>query len=357
MKKLFSETEMAFFWNKKVIVSYILCVLVFFIHISSSSNYDNSINDATSIINNSFDFIIKKLITPTAVPLFFIISGFTFFRNYDNNSYLKKLKSRAKTLVIPYFSWNIIWMIFTIIMSYSFLSNYFIGREKFHISAQNIFLSVFHHMCNGPFWFIFNLIIFTLASPVIYYIMKNKYVGLGCIAVVLLLMQFGITLPEPIFFEPNSIIFYLVGVFYGIHCKKLFTNRTTKLGKVLYGSLFTLCIVINTILVKESITLSKALYAIFLFVFCISLWRTADILVSRIKHKPFMTRSFMVFAMHVNISAIITKLFFLVLPISNIFCIPNTILTITTTLAIINLICVGLKKFLPKLYNLLSGER
>lgn len=119
-------------------------------------------------------------------------------------------------------------------------------------------------MCNGPFWFIFNLIIFTIASPIIYYIMKNKYIGLICIVIVLLLMQCGISLPESIFFESNSIVFYLIGCFYSIHCKKLFTFKTNKLGKILYGSIFSLCIVINVLLLKNLIILPRAIYIVFI---------------------------------------------------------------------------------------------
>jgi fucose 4-O-acetylase-like acetyltransferase len=44
-----------------------------------------------------------------SVPLFFFMSGFLFFLNVDKfngYSYAKKLKSRAKTLLIPYLFWN-----------------------------------------------------------------------------------------------------------------------------------------------------------------------------------------------------------------------------------------------------------
>lgn len=50
-------------------------------------------------------------INVVAVPVFFIISGYFFFYNtylFDKETYIKKLKKRVKTLLIPYFLWNLL---------------------------------------------------------------------------------------------------------------------------------------------------------------------------------------------------------------------------------------------------------
>lgn len=69
--------EQTFFWRKKTIVSYILAVFVFFIHISSFGQYtfdDSAVSQSCRqlglYLHNSGCF---------AVPLFFIISGALFF--------------------------------------------------------------------------------------------------------------------------------------------------------------------------------------------------------------------------------------------------------------------------------------
>ena len=57
----------------------------------------------------TMDFFSSVLPT-IAVPLFFFISGFLFFYkvDFDKNVYIKKLKSRYHTLVIPYLIWNFV---------------------------------------------------------------------------------------------------------------------------------------------------------------------------------------------------------------------------------------------------------
>lgn len=169
---------MSYFWKKKTIVSYLLSVMVIWIHISSFANYnfDDSILAKMML---SIPFFIKDTFSRMAVPLFFIISGAVFFRNYTNETYLKKLKARFFSLVIPYFVWNILNMLFVIMTSYSFVSNYFIGREKFVLSVKNILLSVFLYGSNGQFWFVFCLIVFVALSPLIELTMRSKFVGGG----------------------------------------------------------------------------------------------------------------------------------------------------------------------------------
>ena len=61
------------FWKKKEIVSFILSVLVFFVHISSFAQYSNTGN-LISTINEKVSFFFKESITSFAVPMFYILS-------------------------------------------------------------------------------------------------------------------------------------------------------------------------------------------------------------------------------------------------------------------------------------------
>lgn len=78
-----------------------MSILVFFIHISSIAQYTNS-GSFISVINQNFAFFFKESITSFAVPMFFILSGISFFKDYDNKKYYNKMKSRVFTLIIPY---------------------------------------------------------------------------------------------------------------------------------------------------------------------------------------------------------------------------------------------------------------
>ena len=161
------------FWKKKAAAGFLMSVLIFFFHLSTFYNYTDTGN-AMSTINNILALTFKEGFTRFVVPLYFIIAGALFFRDYSQEKYIPKLRKRVKTLLIPYLMWNIIWMIFCIVTSYTFLSRFFVGREKFEITPLNVLLSLIHHECNGHFWFVFDLLVFVVCSPVIDFLIRTR---------------------------------------------------------------------------------------------------------------------------------------------------------------------------------------
>ena len=195
------------FWKKKQSLSYVLAVFVFLIHISSLYNYPDLhlVNPVHKIVDS---------LTVLAVPLFFILSAATFYRNYTHGSYKKKIKTRSKTLLAPYLAWNVIALLFDIGVTL-FLSKYIIGRDLFDFRPISFFLAIFYHLCNFQFWFIFCLIVYTLISPLIWELLKRKYIGIIVILAYTLCVGFTDFGNYRIF---GSLIYYLVGAFIGIHC-------------------------------------------------------------------------------------------------------------------------------------------
>ena len=90
-----------------------LTVGVVFIHFSMADGF--CYNGVVYGLNNpSFFFFVVNLFSEVlarvCVPLFFVISGFLFFYhlNFNRESYLKKLRNRVKSLLLPFIYWNII---------------------------------------------------------------------------------------------------------------------------------------------------------------------------------------------------------------------------------------------------------
>lgn len=172
-KELFNDKS---FWDKKVVVSYILAVLVFFIHNSSFGQYSYDEGIVSSVCQ-----LINRLwlsIAQVAVPLFMMIAGALFFRNYEQKLFQSKLKKRVKSLLIPYLSWNTLSMLFNMTATL-FLTKYFVGRQPFTFSAESILKSIFCYAANGQFWFVADLMMYIVLAPVIYVLIQNKLVGGG----------------------------------------------------------------------------------------------------------------------------------------------------------------------------------
>ena len=72
------------------------------------------------------------------------------------------------------------------------------------------------------------LIIFSLMAPLVYLIIKNKYVGIISIVCLSVLSLFGIHLPIDVFYYPMSIVFYLIGAIIGYHFFDFACRKSSK---------------------------------------------------------------------------------------------------------------------------------
>ena len=168
--------EADYFTCKKTKCTFVLAILIIMHHSSSISNYA-----ITSVYGGIASFVRQYFyaFAQVAVPLFFIISGVLFYRNYSYKMTLIKYRSRLKSLVIPYLIWNTLSMLFQFFCSYSFVSKYFIGREKVTCNFVNVLSGVFLNKYS-VLWFVRVLIIFTVFSPLIFTIIRRRVGGGNC---------------------------------------------------------------------------------------------------------------------------------------------------------------------------------
>jgi hypothetical protein len=348
--------DASLFWKKKEYISFLLSILVIFVHMSTFSQYGEG-EGAVTFINDHVSYLLKESLTRFAVPMFFILSGIAFYKDYDNKQYVRKIKSRVSTLVIPYLLWNTIWMLFDIVCSYTFISNFFVGRKPFELTAVNVLLAIFLRKRNLPFWFILDLILFAVAAPLIHLLIRNKYVGIASAAAIAVLAHFGIGLPNAVFYSATAILFYMIGAIIGKHFFGLVAKKARK--GLQWGSLaFLVLYVIMKNLFPPAELTSDSLLTVTVYVLCaFALWNTVDLFIDRIKPRALYRRSFAIFAIHMNLSAIITKLILILVSRDPWFAIPNFVLSVVLTVLIINYTCAFMERFTPGIYGVLMGNR
>lgn len=342
------------FWKKKEYISFLLSILVFFIH----SYFAQDIGDGSfiSIVNHKVSYFFSCSITKFAVPMFFMLSGMTFFKDYDNKKYFKKIKSRVFTLVIPYLLWNTIWMLWQIFTSYSFLAKFSTG-EPYSLTITSILKGVFFYGCNAPFWFIFDIIVFSFAAPLVFLIIRNKYIGTLAIIGLSIASLFGIYVPEAVFYYPMSAVFYLIGAIIGYHFFDVASKKSSKPLKIA-SVVFLFAYILAKNIVPQELQIDNYLLQTVVYTLAsFSLWNILDIFIERIKPRAIYRRSFAIYAMHLNIAIIILKIFSFCLPQSPWLEIPKFIGMVVLTLIAINCVCAFLERYLPKIYALFMGNR
>ena len=339
MQKNDLEIRPDYFTLKKERTMFLLSILVFTIHISTLKNYDLS-SDLGQVVMGIKTFI--TAFARMAVPLFMIISGALFFKSYSYDKTGYKIKSRIHTLFIPYLAWNTIWMCFEFFRSNTSISRFFVGREIAQITIPNILEGIFLRKYNMPFWFIFDLMLFTLISPLTYTFLKNKKVGFFSLCAIAVIIEMGV-LPK------FSYLFYCIGAYIGIHYFDQFHSQNKRSVRILSAIIvvaFTILKALNNVIADSYVILSIS---------AVALWIVADIVVGK-KNYKFEKTSFLIFAMHINVGAVITKLLYLIFPKNEIFAPINFVLTILFTVGFIYIFQIIINEKFPKIRKILCGR-
>lgn len=181
---------------------------------------------------SSIFFLFSKFIFEACVPLFFFISGFLFFYKtpeFSQEIYIQKLKNRVRSLLLPYIFWNLVVILF-FFLAQTFLPDGLLSGRNKPITDYSLadWLWAFWdtskinpHLqktlpINSPFWFIRDLLVVVLCSPLIYRLLKSMglylVVGLGLL-----------WLWKPYFYQPGlssvSFFFFTAGAYFSTHNK------------------------------------------------------------------------------------------------------------------------------------------
>ena len=347
-----------YYWKKKTVVSFILSLLVVLIHASAVSQYVVQLEENTGKEVSFFVYrIIQDGIASVAVPLFFIISGATFFRDYDSSKYKQKIKKRIRTLVIPYLIWNTLVMCFYIFCSYTPIQQWMIGRERFVITVPNVLEAVFFYRCNYVFWFLYNLIIFVFAAPLFDLLTKTKPQAICVIVLMILLAHYLQRSFGLMKLDSRAFVYYLFGCTIGKYYFNIFTKMSTRRQREVSIIIFLICVVLQMLEIYDVLSLPLAVRLVYMLVFCLVFWHIMDALATHVDVRKYMKYTFFIYALHPDVQAVFTKIVYYLGPKKIWMAFPNMLVSFFSTVAAIVIIGIMLSRYTPKLYRVLSGER
>ena len=206
------NTKISKFLSRKIsVLSAMLTLMVVFIHFTASCHL--YVGECYSIFAHIQDYI-GQGITRNAVPLFFFISGLLAFWYSDSP---KKLmggaKKRLRTLGIPYLIWNCIATVFF------FALDYLNSGAVPTLSVGMVINCILNNQYNGPLWYVQKLLIYSIAAPLIFLVIKDRK---RFIAI------FVLTLFQQVFLYDYApgLFFYIAGAGAAVHYKNLLNKKT-----------------------------------------------------------------------------------------------------------------------------------
>ncbi len=115
-------------------------------------------------------------ICTAAVPMFFFMSGYLFYRNLPTvNAVFHKQKKRAGSVLMPFLAWSASYYAF-----FALLSKVMPGelQKAVDLSLFGIVKGIIFYEYTFPMWYMFQLCVFILLAPILFYVLKNRLVSL-----------------------------------------------------------------------------------------------------------------------------------------------------------------------------------
>lgn len=166
---------------------------------------------------NTYEFLkllVSQTLVKVAVPVFFIMSGYLFFANVEKwslNVYKSKIIRRIKTLLIPYLIWNLLmavklktfsWSIIWVFWYPAGIQTDWLGQEQWMTAPANM-----------PLWFLRDLIVVSLLTPIIYILVRKFGSWLMALLTILYLSGICAFIPG---ISAYAVYFFTFGAFFSI---------------------------------------------------------------------------------------------------------------------------------------------
>ncbi len=292
--------------NKRIFkistISYVLAIFIVVMHVSLRlQRFLINLEDVGNleILTNC-----SMAVFSFAVPMYFLISGFLFFNNYTKEKAKEKVASRIFSLGIPFVIWNIFCYLIRVSMSY-------IPVLNLEEPTENIIEAIWQSSYS-PLWFLRSLGVMIVISPILYYLIKNKIIGMVFMIALTILSLVGFDIPLiSLYYLP----IFIFGGYMALHYKALAlcTNRESKY-KVLFLAFFVILVLVACFVDFGKYQIVLHIYR---FAMPIVFWVVADSFFDFQKSSKWYVRyDFLIYCTHTIILDFFTELL-LVLPVNS----------------------------------------
>lgn len=340
------RTELRF-RNRVSWIQFILCVLVVLVH---AYNIDNFQLTAEGNLATWLERFLSEELGQIAVPGFFMVSAFLFYRNFNWNQLARKWGSRVRTLLIPYLFWNLFYYVAYLIMTHIPAIQARLERPPAALSVGEFWRAAFSYQYNSVFWFLYQLILLVLLAPAIYVLLRNKLSGFATLGVVFTLLMLRIDLP---LLNMDALMYYLIGSILALHWEDVVRKQQSRAMAV--PALLWLFLSFGIHLLSEKMQ-SVQLLLIYRMTFPPGIWfLLASLPLPRAG--GWMKRTFIVYAIHFLIIRALNKLAGPVLPGSSVGAILCYLLGPVLSFAAAEAADRVMGRLLPRAWAFMGGNR
>ena len=299
-----------------------LAIMVIFIHMNPK--VINLIEADFSLISghgfyNVTGVLLSHVLTHIAVPTFYLISGFLFFINFQKWSwegYKTKLNSRIKTLLVPYLLWNAIPFVLVVLVMLAAVAikgkpiegvQTFITEKNWHIfydcnewGTTRINWLGENLRMTGPFdlplWFLRDLIVVTIFTPLIYG--ATKKLGLLFIGILFLayISRIWTLLPG---FHVTAFFYFSTGAYFALN--NINVIQLVKRFRNIFIPICFMLLIVTTVFDGTNTVIGQNIHPLFVCSGVFTAFYFAHMCVTKLNVKPnrlLVSSCFFIYAIH-----------------------------------------------------------
>lgn len=343
-------------------LSFVAVILVVYLH---SHNQDVRFASGKLAGEQSYfvlfvENFFSRGVARVAAPLFFTISGFLFYNSFDftMGGIIKKFKKRFNNLCIPYFFWSILGMLFILLLQLiPWSKNFFTKELIIHYSFSELLLTIFLNPIPYQLWFVRDLIMLTICSPIIWYLTQFTRGAWLIILVVL-----WIVAPKTFeLFSNEALFFFSAGCALVLDKDGLIYHKFSKDFTYLFLALWllTLLLISYLLTLKQDVFIVNMLNNLGIITGILSIWSLYDFLNQEylIKYSALFGYSFFIFVFHEPLLTILIKGMFYILGKTDFSSLLIYIVAPLVAIGVSILVRYFLKRCTPRLYNFATGDR
>lgn len=307
---------------------------------------------------------ISFTLSAVLVPMFYLFSGYYFFyklKEWNLSVYAKKVKSRFQTLLIPFFIWNLIALLvfrkdvfsggFDIVIALKALWALY-PMPSYHVftGSYNLWAPV-----DMPLWFLRDLFIVSVFSPILYLAIKYLKVFALIILFYLYYTNTWYHLPG---LNINSFFYFGLGAYFALNNLNFITaSRKVKISSVLLAAIM--------LIIGAYYTFSKELILFFPFMFLVQMLAAFNIFSYLIEKQNFrisqllINASFFIYATHMILILVKSQEYFRrIIPVNNTFtAVLEYVFVPLIAISFCVLLYYILNRFIPRVLAFTVGDR
>lgn len=206
------------FHNKVCFVAFLLSLMVVMIHGYNADMFlELPAREPMEKAVWGLQHFFAEVIGPAAVPGFFMISSYQFYRSCSFKDIGPKMERRIGTVLLPYIIWNFFYYLgYAAAGRIPFLAG-FSDKTAVELNILEAADAVLHFTYNPVFWYMYQLIFLIALSPVIYLVMKNRYTGFLAVAAELYCIKKQIELP---ILNMDALFYYSAAAYGAFHGRR-----------------------------------------------------------------------------------------------------------------------------------------